>query len=100
MYVEVLKSGTTLSDVNVDIQAGPVLYPDVKKSVTLSDGTMKWDCSMKAPGFYSLKVTAHVDGKDYEGNCAVGFSPEKIIPATQCPADFDAFWEKALKEAR
>ena len=99
--VNVRKSGTLLDNVDIDYEAGPVMYPDVKKShVKLSDGTMKWTGSMKTPGFYRLKVTAHVEGKDYVGMCTAAFSPEKLMPATQCPADFDQFWGKALADAR
>ena len=98
--VNVRKSGTLLDNVKVDFEAGPVMYPDVKKSITLKDGTMKWSGAMKTPGFYSLKVIAHVGGKDYEGLCTASFSPEKIKPFAQEPKDFDAFWQKALDEAR
>lgn len=99
--VNVRKSGTLLPDVKVDYEAGPVMYPDVKKeNVTLKDGSMNWTGSMKSPGFYRLRVVAHVDGKDYEGSCTAAFSPEQLQPATQCPADFDAFWSRALSEAR
>ena len=99
--VSVLRSGTPVDGAVVDYEAGPVMYPTVKKTaVVLRDGTMSWKGSMKSPGFYRLKVTAHVDGKDYEGLCTAGFSPEKIVPATQCPSDFDAFWSKTLAEAR
>ena len=99
--VNVRKSGTLLDNVSVDYEAGPVMYPEVvKKDVVLKDGTMKWSGSMKTPGFYRLKVTAHVDGKDYVGLCTAGFSPEKIMPATKCPDDFDQFWGDALQQAR
>ena len=99
--VNVLKSGTLIDDAVIDYEAGPEMYPNVtKKGVTLRDGTMKWTGSMKTPGFYRLKVTAHVGGKDYVGMCTAGFSPEQLQPATKCPADFDAFWEKALQNAR
>ena len=98
--VNVRKSGTLLDNVKVDFEAGPVMYPDVKKSITLKDGTMKWSGAMKTPGFYRLKVIAHVGGKDYEGLCTASFSPEKIKPFAQEPKDFDAFWQKALSEAR
>lgn len=99
--VNVRKSGTLLDNVDVDYEAGPVMYPEVTiKHVTLAEGTMNWTGTMKEPGFYRLKVTAHVDGKDYVGLCTAGFSPEKIEPATQCPADFDEFWNNALKDAR
>ena len=39
--VSVLKSGTLLDGVKVDYQAGPEMYQDVKKSVTLKDGQLK-----------------------------------------------------------
>lgn len=99
--VQVLKSGTLLDNVKVDYEAGPVMYPDVKKQdVTLKDGSMHWTGSMAKPGFYRLKVTAHVDGKDYDGLCTAGFSPFEIKSNADCPADFDQFWSHALSEAR
>ena len=98
--VNVRKSGTLLNQVKVDYEAGPAMFPEVKKSTTLKGGTMKWCGSLNRPGFYRLKVIAHVDGKDYEGLCTAGFSPEKIQPFAQEPKDFDAFWKKALDEAR
>lgn len=98
--VNVRKSGTLLDDVNIDYEAGPVFYTNVKKSTTLKDGTMKWTGKLDKPGFYTLKVKAHVNGKDYESHCAVAFSPEKIRPYAQEPKDFDTFWKKALDEAR
>lgn len=99
--VKVLKSGTLLDGVSVDYEAGPEMYPEVKKEgIILKDGTMKWTARMKRPGFYRLKVTAHVAGKTYEGLCTVGFSPEKLQPTTENPADFDSFWQTAIMEAR
>lgn len=99
--VAVRRSGTLLSNVKVDYEAGPEMYPDVKrKNQTLADGTMTWNGTMKKPGFYRLKVTAHVGGKDYEGLCTAAFSPEKLVPSTVLPADFDSFWTKTLADAR
>lgn len=98
--INVRKSGTLLDNVNVDIEAGPVMYPDVKKSLTLKDGTAKWSGKMAKPGFYRVTATAHVGGKDYKGLCTAGFSPEKLRPYCHEPKDFDAFWKKALDTAR
>ena len=98
--INVRKSGTLLNNVKVDYVAGPVMFPDTKKSITLKDGTMKWSGAMNKPGFYRIKVAAHVAGKDYEGLCTAAFSPEKVQPFCQEPKDFDAFWKKALDEAR
>lgn len=98
--VNVRKSGTLLDQVKVSYEAGPVMYPSVKKETILKDGKMAWTGEMKSPGFYRLKVTAHVGGKDYEGLCTAAFSPEQVKPYAQEPKDFDAFWTKTLAEAR
>ena len=98
--VSVLKSSTLIDNVEISYEAGPEMYPDVKKTTVLKDGTMKWTGTMQQPGFYRLKVVAKVDGKEYTGACTAAFSPEKLVPTTVEPADFDAFWSKTLEEAR
>lgn len=98
--VNVRKSQTLLDNVKVSYEAGPVMYPEVKKTATLKDGTMKYTASMSTPGFYRLSVTAEVEGKKYEGRCTAAFSPEKIQPYCKEPKDFDGFWKKALADAR
>lgn len=99
--VEVQRSGTAIDNAEIDYEAGPEMYPTAKKSgVVLRDGTMKWSGTMRQPGMYRLKVTAHVDGKEYVGMCTAAFSPEKIQPTTVNPDDFDDFWQKTLAEAR
>ena len=98
--VNVLKSGTLLDNAKVDIEAGPVMYPDAKKSVTLKEGSIKWSGKMTTPGFYRITATAHVGGKDYRGLCTAAFSPKKLRPYCKEPKDFDEFWSKALSEAR
>ena len=98
--INVLKSGTLLDNAKVDIEAGPVMYPDAKKSVTLKEGSIKWSGKMTTPGFYRITATAHVGGKDYRGLCTAAFSPEKLRPYCKEPKDFDEFWSKALSEAR
>ena len=98
--VNVRKSGTLLDNVQIDYEAGPVMYPDVKRSITLKDGTLHLKGTLNRQGFYRVKVVAHVNGKDYEGLCTAGFAPEKIQPYAKCPDDFDDFSKKALEEAR
>ena len=98
--VEVRRSGTLVDQVEVDYEAGPEMYPTEKKHAVLKDGTMRHKGKMQNPGFYRLKVTAHVGGRDYTGSCTAAFSPEKLQPTTVVPADFDTFWQKAIEEAR
>ncbi len=96
----VLKSGTLLDGADISYEMGPEMYPDTKKDMRLSNGTTKLSGKMARPGFYRLKVTAHVAGKDYTGWCTAAVSPEKIMPTAQCPSDFDEFWANAIKDAR
>lgn len=98
--VSVLRSSTLMNNVEVSYEAGPEMYPEVKKTTVLKDGTMTWTGTMKQPGFYRLTVVAKVGDKDYTGSCTAAFSPEKLQPTTVCPADFDTFWQKAIQEAR
>lgn len=99
--ISVLRSGTLIDNALVDFEAGPEMYPEVKKKgVILKDGTMKHQGTMKVPGFYRVSVTAHVNGKDYKGACGAAFSPEKLQPSTVMPNDFQQFWQGAIAEAR
>ena len=99
--VNVLRSGTLVDNAVVDYEAGPEMYPEVKKSnVVLKEGTMKWSGSMSMAGFYRLKVTAHVGGRDYSAWCTAAFSPQTLQPTTVMPQDFQSFWQQAIKEAR
>ncbi len=99
--VSVRKSATLVDGVTVDFEAGPEMYPEVKKQgVVLKDGTMTWKGKMDKPGFYRLTVTARVEGKTYKGAATAAFSPEKLKPTTVEPEDFDEFWSKTMEEAR
>ena len=55
--------------------------------------------TLREPGFMRIKV----QGRDPKGVWfgrlwGVGFEPEKIRPASRRPADFDAFWAKAIAD--
>ena len=98
--VEVRRSGTLIEGVSIDYSAGPEMYQNEKKSLTLKDGSLKLQGKMSSPGFYHVDITAHVDGKDYKGACAAAFSPEQLQPSTIMPGDFEAFWQQAIADAR
>lgn len=98
--VSVLKSGCLLDNADITYEMGPEMYPDQKKDLTLKTGTTKLSGKMKQPGVYRCKVVAHVNGKDYTAWSSAAVSPDKILPTTQCPKDFDAFWTEAIKQAR
>ena len=99
--VSVTRSNTLLYNARVSYEAGPEMYPEVKKQdVLLKDGTLTLKGKMTKPGFYRVDVKATVDGKEYKGACAAAFSPEKLVPTTVMPGDFADYWQKAIAEAR
>lgn len=99
--VQVFKHENLLKDVVVDYELGPEYFPTVvKKDIRLADGKMKLKAMMKEPGFLRCKVIAKVNGRKYEGMATVGVDVSKIEPTTADPKDFDAFWEKAIADAR
>ena len=89
-------------NVTVDYEIGPDMMPATKKgSAKLKNGRTTIDIgTLKKPGFLDLRLSASVDGTKYEHHVKVGFSPDKLVPYTQNPADFDDFWKKNLEEAR
>ncbi len=99
--VQVYKDNILLKNVSVDYEIGPEFFPTEKKQdVVLKNGEITLKSSMKEPGFLRCKVTAKVDGVNYEGMTTIGYDVEKIRPTTAEPKDFDEFWTNAIEEAR
>lgn len=99
--VRVLKAQNLLPDVTIDYELGPEMYPvETKKSVLLKSGELKLKGTMKTPGFFRCKVTAHVDGRTYEGLATAAYAPEQLQPVTELPADFADYWANTLTYAR
>ena len=89
-------------DVEVSYEIGQDMLPATASGkVMLKNGRATIDMgTMKKPGFLDLRMKAFVGDKTYEHHVKVGFSPELLTPYTKNPADFDAFWQKNLEEAR
>ena len=89
-------------DVDVNYEIGPDMMPaTVSGKVRLKGGRGTIDMgTMKTPGFLDLRLTASLGSKKYQHHVKVGFSPEQLKPYTKNPADFDAFWQKAIEKAR
>lgn len=102
--VSVLKNNILLKDVSINfkIETDPG-YRDIK---TLSEGSEELEKGsatiksnrFKKPGFVRCTASIEVDGKTYSSYTTVGVSPEKIVPTTTLPADFEEFWDKGKEE--
>lgn len=99
--IMITREHTLLNNVTIDYEAGPEMYPEVKKQgVVLKDGTLTLKGKMTKPGFYRVDVKAMIDGKEYKGACSAVFSPELLQPTTVMPQDFSEYWQRAVSEAR
>ncbi len=80
--------------------ADDLMPADTQGTVRLKNGkaTIPFG-TMKKPGFRDCRLRINLDGTEYRHHIKVGFSPEKLKPHTQKPADFEAFWKKNLEEA-
>jgi cephalosporin-C deacetylase len=99
--VTVMKNSEPVQNVKIKYEVGPEMMTPVKRdSVVLKDGRFQVEGgSMKEAGFLRCKVSALVDGIQYENLATAAYSPEQIKPTTELPSDFVQFWEKAKTDA-
>ncbi|GGF23180.1 acetylxylan esterase [Echinicola rosea] len=99
--ISLFEFGIPADKVTVHYSVGPeMLEPDSEGTITLDQG--KGIISLgtaTAPGFRDCWLTATLHGQPYKHHVKVGFEPEKLKPYTAFPADFEAFWEQAKREA-
>lgn len=98
--VQFYKYGIPQNGVMVNYELGGDMMPsEIKGTIVLKNGKAVIPMgTMSEPGFRDCRMTATVDGKIYKHHIKVGFSPEKIRPYTQIPADFGDFWNKNKAE--
>ncbi|AVM53955.1 cephalosporin-C deacetylase-like acetyl esterase [Bacteroides zoogleoformans] len=98
--IQFYKYGVPRDGVTVNYELGADMMPsEVRGTVVLKKGKAVIPMgTMREPGFRDCRMTATVDGKTYRHHIKVGFSPEKIQPYTQMPADFSEFWSKNKAE--
>lgn len=98
--VQFYKYGIPQNGVTVNYElGGDMMSSEIKGTIVLKNGKAVIPMgTMSEPGFRDCRMTATVDGKTYKHHIKVGFSPEKIRPYTQIPADFGDFWNKNKAE--
>ena len=100
--VSVRKHYVAIPDLDITYEWGMEQH-EPRETGTLNTGKGVRTLVLKGasePGFMTCKVTAEVDGRVYSNYINVGFEPQKIEPTAQLPSDFQAFWEKAVADAR
>lgn len=73
-----------------------------EKTVPLrSDSEVVCSGTLRKPGFLRIRIEApgFLPNQGRPWQRSVPFAPERIAKVGACPADFDAFWAKAVREA-
>ena len=73
-----------------------------EKTVPLrSDSEVVCSGTLREPGFLRIRIEApgFLPNQGRPWQRSVPFAPERIAKVGACPADFDAFWAKAVREA-
>jgi cephalosporin-C deacetylase-like acetyl esterase len=99
-HVTVVRDGHALPGTALRYACGPEMMPPViERTATLAaDALVIEGGTMKEPGFLRCVVTTTVGGREYRAVGTAAYAPEKIQPAVEDPADFDAFWTRAKEE--
>ena len=94
--------GVPLDGIALRYKAGPeMLLPAEWNEVPFVAGeALVRMGTMTEPGFLACQYEFTADGKKYSDLVKVAYDPEQIRTLTPMPADFDRFWQQALKEAR
>lgn len=89
-------------DGQVEWEVGTDLLPgDMHGTAILKNGRARIAMgTAKKPCFRDLRLHMTLDGKTYEHHVKVGFGVSHILPYTQQPTDFTAFWQQKLEESR
>lgn len=98
--IELYHYGMPAGETVVSYTIGDDMLPDDKAgTLTLADGKGRLNIgTMNKPGFRDLRLKATLGGVETTHHIKVGFSPERLKAFTGEPSDFDAFWQKALKD--
>lgn len=100
--IQLYRYGIPQDGVEVSYALGQELLPSERQgSVKLKNGRAVISVgTMRNPGFLDCVLKADIAGKSCIHHVKIGFSPEKLRPYTQQPADFVEFWNKAKSEAQ
>jgi cephalosporin-C deacetylase len=99
--VELRRAGRPVPNATVRVALAPERMPPSRvDTLDLSRGPRTLAGTLGIPGFLRATATAVVDGVTYTQTATAGFDPERIVAATDMPADFEAFWRQAIADAR
>jgi cephalosporin-C deacetylase len=98
--VALVRAGRPVPGARVRVDLAQERMPPMRRDTLDAAAPRTVSGTLGAPGFLRATATAVVDGVTYTQLATAAFDPERIETATTAPADFDAFWARAVAEAR
>jgi cephalosporin-C deacetylase-like acetyl esterase len=99
--VSLFEYGQLQDNLEISYSVGPELMPaDTKGLVRLDKGKATIALgTMAQPGFRDCRLSVVLNGNTYTHHIKVGFEPEKLLPYTTFPDDFEGFWDEGKAKA-
>ena len=99
--VSLRRAGAPVPGARVRVDLAPErMRPLRTDTVDVERGPRTIAGSLAAPGFLRATASVVVGGATYTAMATAAFDPERIEPTATMPDDFEAFWRKAVEDAR
>ncbi|GLC28558.1 acetylxylan esterase [Roseisolibacter agri] len=99
--VSLVRAGRPIPGARVRVDLARERMPAMRRdTVDLSSGAATLRGALPEPGFLRATASIRLDSVTYTAMATAGFAPERLRPTTPMPADFEAFWRKAVADAR
>ncbi len=99
--VALQRAGRDIPNAQVFVALGPERMPPTRTDTVRGSGAgVTLRGSLGVPGFLRATATVRLDGVTYTEMATAGFDVDAIDASTTAPADFLAFWNKAIADAR
>ena len=99
--VSLLRAGRLVPDARVRVDlAQERMTPFRRDTIDVSQGTRTLAATLRVPGFLRATASTVIDGITYVQLATAGFDPQQLTAVTPTPPDFDAFWQRAVDDAR
>ena len=99
--VSLLRAGRAIPNARVRVDLAAERMPPFRRdTVDVAESPRPFVATLTAPGFLRATATAVVDGFTYTELATAAFDPERLTAVTPTPADFDAFWQRTIEDAR
>ncbi|MES2177085.1 MAG: acetylxylan esterase [Gemmatimonadota bacterium] len=98
--VSVLRGGRPVPGARASVEIGMERMAPLRRDTMDALQPRQIAATLGFPGFLRATVRTIVDGRTYTALATAAFDPERITATMTAPSDFEAFWRRAIEDAR